>query len=136
MAVGILGAMGSITANGQHLFVGELSLDGAIRPVRGALSVAVCARAQGIPNLVLPFDNAAEAAVVEGVQVYGVRHLAEVVALLERPAEFSPALPRAANGVLAAASGPGPGRTETAGETINRIIQDARLRTTVATSKP
>src|SRR5438874_9671455 len=84
MALGILGAMGTITANGQHLFVGELSLDGAIRPVRGALSVAVCARAQGIPNLVLPFDNAAEAAVVEGVQVYGVRHLAEVVALLER----------------------------------------------------
>src|ERR1700716_2845040 len=46
----------------QYLMVGELSLDGSIRPVRGALSVAVCARNQGIPNLVLPFDNAAEAA--------------------------------------------------------------------------
>src|SRR5450755_4009024 len=92
MAIGILGAMGSIAPDGQYLFVGELSLNGAIRPVRGALSVAVCARAQGIANLVLPFDNAAEAAVVEGVQVFGVRHLAEVVALIARPEEFSPAV--------------------------------------------
>jgi magnesium chelatase family protein len=106
MAIGILGAMGSIAADGQYLFVGELSLDGAIRPVRGALSVAVCARAQGIANLVLPFDNAAEAAVVEGVQVFGVRHLAEVVALLNRTAEFAPALPCRTNGVSAAAAGP------------------------------
>src|SRR5438270_10529788 len=54
MAMGILGAMGSVAALDQHLLVGELSLDGSIRPVRGALSVAVCARAQGITNLVLP----------------------------------------------------------------------------------
>ena len=53
---------------------GELSLDGAIRPVRGALSIAVCARDQGIPNLILPAENAAEAAVVEGVD--GLRHAA------------------------------------------------------------
>jgi magnesium chelatase family protein len=46
MAIGILGAMGSLAVNGEHLFVGELSLDGTIRPVRGALSMAVCARAQ------------------------------------------------------------------------------------------
>src|SRR5437899_11149451 len=46
MAVGIVGAMGSLAVNGEHLFVGELSLDGTIRPVRGALSMAVCARAQ------------------------------------------------------------------------------------------
>jgi magnesium chelatase family protein len=75
--------------------MGELSLDGAIRPVRGALSVAVCARDRGLPNLILPAENAAEAAVVEGVNVYGVRHLAEVVALLTRPEEFSPAKPHA-----------------------------------------
>jgi magnesium chelatase family protein len=81
MAIGILGAMGSVPALDSHLMVGELSLDGAIRPVRGALSVAVCARDQGIPKLVLPLDNAAEAAVVSGIQVFGVRHLAEVVAL-------------------------------------------------------
>ena len=70
--------------------LGELSLDGAIRPVRGALSVAVCAKEKGIPNLIVPAENAAEAAVVEGVNVFGVRHLAEVVALLTRPEEFAP----------------------------------------------
>jgi len=73
--------------------MGELSLDGAIRPVRGALSVAVCARQLGIENLILPAENAAEAAVVEGVRVYGMRHLGEVVAMLSRPHEFTPASP-------------------------------------------
>ncbi|MFN7997945.1 MAG: YifB family Mg chelatase-like AAA ATPase [Bryobacteraceae bacterium] len=92
MAMGILGAMGSVAALDQHLLVGELSLDGSIRPVRGALSVAVCARAQGITNLVLPLANAAEAAVVDGVRVFGVQHLAEVVNLIARPAEFTPAV--------------------------------------------
>src|ERR1700733_12893795 len=92
MAMGILGAMGVVGPLDQHLFLGELSLDGCIRPVRGALSVAVCARAEGIANLILPLANAAEAAVVEGVRVFGVRHLSEVVALIANPAEFSPAV--------------------------------------------
>ncbi len=91
MALGILGAMGTVQALDNHILVGELSLDGAVRAVRGALSVAVCARALGIRNLVLPQENAAEAAVVEGVRVFGVRHLAEVVALLARPEKFQPA---------------------------------------------
>src|SRR6204780_1385773 len=46
MAVGILGAMGRVAQTDQHMFVGELSLDGAIRPVRGVLSIAACARRQ------------------------------------------------------------------------------------------
>src|SRR5882762_11130661 len=91
MALGILGAMGAAPVVDQYLLVGELSLDGSIRPVRGALSVAVCARTWGIPNLILPFDNAAEAAVVDGVNVFGVKHLAEVVAMLARPQDYSPA---------------------------------------------
>jgi magnesium chelatase family protein len=90
VALGILGAMGAVTSLDQHIFLGELSLDGAIRPVRGALTVAVCAKEKGIPNLIVPIENAAEAAVVDGVNVYGVRCLAEVVALLTRPAEFAP----------------------------------------------
>src|SRR5882724_8658597 len=90
MALGILGAMGAAPVVDQYLLVGELSLDGSIRPVRGALSVAVCARNWGIPNLILPFDNAAEAAVVDGVNVFGMRHLAEVVAMLARPQDFKP----------------------------------------------
>jgi magnesium chelatase family protein len=90
VALGILGAMGGVPNLDAHIFMGELSLDGAIRPVRGALSVAVCAREKGIANLVVPAENAAEAAVVEGVRVFGVRCLAEVVALLTRPDEFAP----------------------------------------------
>jgi magnesium chelatase family protein len=90
MALAILGAMGTFKGLDHHLCAGELSLDGAVRPVRGALSMAVCAREHGIQNLILPADNAAEAAVVEGVRTFGVRHLAEVVALLKSPEEFSP----------------------------------------------
>jgi magnesium chelatase family protein len=90
MALAILGAMGTFKGLDKHLSVGELSLDGAVRPVRGALSMAVCARDNGIENLILPLENAAEAAVVEGVRVFGVRHLAEVVAMLNRPEDFSP----------------------------------------------
>jgi magnesium chelatase family protein len=71
MALGILGAMGMVGSAEQHLFVGELSLDGSIRPVRGALSIAACARKRGIKNLLVPADNAAEAAVADGVDVFG-----------------------------------------------------------------
>jgi magnesium chelatase family protein len=92
MAMGVLGAMGVVRGLERHLVVGELSLDGAIRSVRGMLSVAVCARDLGIPNLIVPMENAAEAAVVKGVSVFGVRHLAEVVALLTRPDQFQPTL--------------------------------------------
>ena len=90
MAMGILGAMGVVARADQNLFVGELSLDGSIRAIRGALSMAVCARSQGIANLLVPVDNAAEAAVADGVRVYGFRHLAEVVRFLNQPDGFSP----------------------------------------------
>ena len=93
VAMGILGAMGAVNSLDRHILVGELSLDGAIRPVRGALSVAVCARDMGIPNVILPAENAAEASVVQGVNVYGARYLAEVVAMLTRPEQFAAAAP-------------------------------------------
>ena len=72
MALGILGAMGTVKRSDEHLLIGELSLDGTMRPVRGVLSMAVCAKRQGIPNLLVPADNAAEAAVTEGVRVFGM----------------------------------------------------------------
>ena len=97
VAMAILGTMGVVRDLDRHLLAGELSLDGAIRPIRGALSMAVCARAHAIPNLIVPAENAAEAAVVESVNVFGMRHLAEVVALLTRPEGFTPCLP-ATNG--------------------------------------
>ena len=85
IAIGILGAMGMVPNVDGHLFLGELSLDGGLRAVNGALPVAVCARAHKLRKLVVPAENAAEAAVVEGLEVYGVRHLAEAMAVLTRP---------------------------------------------------
>src|SRR5512136_2664479 len=57
MAVGILGAMGVVHNTTDFQLVGELSLDGSLRPVRGALPIAVCARGSHIANLVVPADN-------------------------------------------------------------------------------
>ena len=91
MAVAILGAMGTVTGADDYMLVGELSLDGSLRPIRGALSIAVCAANQGIKHLVVPSDNAAEAAVAEGIKVFGLRHLAEVVKFLNDPSSFTPA---------------------------------------------
>jgi magnesium chelatase family protein len=93
MALGILGAMGVVGQSDDSLFLGELSLDGSLRPVRGALSVAACARKQGITNVLVPADNAAEAAVAEGVRVFGMRHLSEVVRFLGAPESFHPVKP-------------------------------------------
>ena len=93
MALGILGAMGIVGRSDQHLVAGELSLDGSVRPVRGALSIAACARKQGIKNLIVPFENAAEAAVAEGVSVYALRHLTEVVKFMTNPEQFTPVTP-------------------------------------------
>jgi magnesium chelatase family protein len=93
VALGILGAMGVVPGLDRRILAGELSLDGGIHPIRGALSIALCARAEGIPNLVLPADNAAEAAVVEGVSVYALCHLAEVVAFLKAQDQFQPYVP-------------------------------------------
>lgn len=90
MATAILGAMGAVSRADNYLLVGELSLDGSLRPVRGALSIAVCAAKRGIRNLLVPIDNASEAAVAEGVSVYGLRHLAEVVKFLNEPEGFKP----------------------------------------------
>jgi magnesium chelatase family protein len=92
MALGIMGAMGTIPSDAMENFlvIGELSLDGALRPVRGALPVAVCAKEAGIPNIIVPSQNAAEAAVVEGVNVYGLGYLGEVVQLIEKPGSRQP----------------------------------------------
>src|SRR5436305_8826678 len=84
MAMGIVGAYGGLVRKElqEYVMVGELSLDGGIRGVRGALPIAVAARANNIPNLIVPEVNAREAAVVKGVNVYPVRSLIDVVNLL------------------------------------------------------
>jgi len=90
MAMGILGVMGMVQNTERYLFVGELSLDGSLRPVRGVLSIAACARKHGIERLLVPVDNAAEAAVAQGIAVYAIRHLAEAVQLVTQPDGFAP----------------------------------------------
>ncbi|HYO84054.1 MAG TPA: YifB family Mg chelatase-like AAA ATPase [Bryobacteraceae bacterium] len=94
MAVGILGGSGAVRSGEDFLMTGELSLDGSLRPVRGCLSIAICARKHGIPNLIVPKENAAEAAVVDGLRVYGATHLRDVVALMADPSQFASATPR------------------------------------------
>lgn len=91
VAAAILKAEGVITADGldEYCMVGELSLDGRVKPVRGALSVAVCARALN-KKLIVPFDNQREAAVVEGAAVYGVKTLSELVEFINGNIKLEP----------------------------------------------
>jgi magnesium chelatase family protein len=92
MALGILGAYGGITPKNlaEFVFVGELSLDGGIRGVRGTLPIAVAVRSRNIPNLIVPAVNAREAAVVSGVNVYPVESLVDVVHLLNKGDGITP----------------------------------------------
>src|SRR6266536_3047631 len=81
MALGILGAYGGLNKKEvpDCLFVGELSLDGGLRSVRGALPIAIEARGRKIPRIVVPELNAREAAMVSGVEVYPVKSLLDVI---------------------------------------------------------
>jgi magnesium chelatase family protein len=92
MALGILGCQGTFfgKALDGFVFLGELSLDGGVRTVRGALSAALAARERGIRALAVPEGNAREAAVVDGIEVYGVRSLPQAVDLINAPESFAP----------------------------------------------
>ncbi|MRR34804.1 ATP-binding protein, partial [bacterium] len=74
----------------EYLLLGELSLDGSVKPVRGCLPVAVAARDAGLAGIVVPRENAPEGAVVEGIDVVGVSELAEVVEFLNGEREIAP----------------------------------------------
>ncbi len=92
IAIGMLIAEGVVsqeTAAG-YLIAGELALDGRVKPVRGALSMAVLARKAAGRGMIIPADNAAEAGVVESVSVYGVRTLPQVVEFLTGRAPVEP----------------------------------------------
>lgn len=88
IAVGLLAAQGVLTTRVEGLdhrscvFVGELALDGRVRPVRGVIAMAAMAKQRGMTAIICPKDNAPEAAVVEGLDVFGVRTLSEVMGLL------------------------------------------------------
>ena len=81
MAVGMLAANELIPADrlGECMIIGELSLDGGVLPVKGALPIAVLARKMGFKKLIVPVDNVTEAAVVNNIDVYGVSTLTEAI---------------------------------------------------------
>ena len=84
MAVGILAAEGLVDKKllEDYLLIGELSLDGSVKPVRGALPVAIAAKKEKIRGVILPQANASEAAVVREIEVLGVSDLPQVVQFL------------------------------------------------------
>ena len=92
ISIGILAATGVIAGERltRYILLGELSLDGSLKPVRGALPVAVAARKAGFAGLILPVENAAEAAVVEGIEVLPAATLADVVQFLRGELEIRP----------------------------------------------
>jgi magnesium chelatase family protein len=96
IALGILGANGDLGESGDltdMISVGELSLDGRVRSIRGALPIAIHAREAGIKYLLLPEENAREAAVVSGVNVYAVTSLRHAVDLILALRSESPPAP-------------------------------------------
>ena len=84
IAVALLAASGQIESElvDKYMILGELSLDGTLRPIKGALPLTVRAAQEGLRGVILPEENAREAAVVEGTEVIGVQSLAQVVAFL------------------------------------------------------
>jgi magnesium chelatase family protein len=85
LAVGILVASGQIKADDvdKYVIMGELSLDGGLQPIKGALSIAIQAREEGFKGFFLPKQNAKEAAVVDGLEVYGIENVTEIINFFE-----------------------------------------------------
>lgn len=86
IAMGILGASEQVThadVMASYVIMGELSLDGMVRPIKGALPIAIQARKEGFKGLIVPSANAREAGMVNNLQVYGVDHISQVIRFFE-----------------------------------------------------
>jgi len=92
LAIGILAGAGEIDAKlvEQYLIMGELSLDGSLQPVKGALPIAIKAREEGFKGFILPKQNAYEAAVVDKLEVLGVENIKEVLEFFSHKRELTP----------------------------------------------
>lgn len=92
MALGLVGCQGQFFGKliDGMMFLGELSLDGTVRPVRGALSATIAARANGMKAVAVPENNAKEAAVVDGIDVFALKSLPQAVDLVNSPESFHP----------------------------------------------
>lgn len=75
---------------GRYLLIGELGLDGSLQSIRGALPIAIAARSQGFEGLILPKQNAREAAVVNNLSVYGVENITEVIDFFNGTGQLTP----------------------------------------------
>ena len=84
MAVGVLAGSEQISADllDKYIIMGELSLDGSVKPIKGALPIAINAKEAGFAGVILPVENTLEAAVVDGIEVYGVHNITETVEFL------------------------------------------------------
>ena len=94
IAIGILAAMGNVQKEylDKLMMLGELALDGTLRPVKGALPIAICARDKGIKGVILPEENAHEAGIVDEVKVVGAKSLTEVVQILNDELDKEPVI--------------------------------------------
>ncbi len=94
LAIGIMAAAGELDATrlDRFLLMGELSLDGSLKPIKGVLPIAIKARELGFEGFILPEANAREAAVVNQLQVYGVSNLKEVIEFFEGKRELTPTM--------------------------------------------
>lgn len=92
LAIGILAASGGIESNclDQYMMVGELSLDGHLQPIKGALPIAIRARAEKFKGLIVPRQNVMEAAVVNNLEVYGMDTIMDVIQLVTGLKDFAP----------------------------------------------
>lgn len=92
LAIGILAATGTVSSEklGRYLLIGELGLDGSLQAIRGALPIAIAARSQGFEGLILPKQNAREAAVVNNLSVYGVGNITEVIDFFNGAGQLTP----------------------------------------------
>lgn len=92
IAIGWLAASGQIPADdlSQYIIMGELSLDGSLQPIKGALPIAIQARTEKFKGLILPKANAREAGLVNNLDVYGVDHISEVIGFFEKRIELTP----------------------------------------------
>jgi len=81
LAVGVIAASGQITSDEieKYVLMGELSLDGGLQPIKGALPIAIQAKNEGFKGMILPEANACEAAIVDGLEVYGASGLLDVI---------------------------------------------------------
>lgn len=94
LAIGILASAGEVSEEklSKYLIIGELSLDGSLQPIKGALPIAICARAKGYEGFILPKQNAREAAVVNNLNVYGVENIKEVIEFFNGERELEPTI--------------------------------------------